>query len=165
MKWLKHLCWAVLAIVILLIVEGGTLKSIFGVGDIPRINFAVLERTPKPNQFVVCPPGLCPAKVDLDSPTFEVHFERLQTAWHEIASAEPRVELADEDDKRHLRSYVQRTAIMRYPDIITVQFIPEKGGGSALAIYSRSIYGYWDLGVNKRRVNDWLAKLQSKLAT
>ena len=165
MKWLKHLGWAVPAIAILLVVEGGALKSIFGVGDIPRINFAALERTPKPNQFVVCPPGLCPAKVDLDSPTFEVHVERLETAWHEIASAEPRVELADKDDARRLRNYVQRAAIMRYPDIITVQFMPDKGGGSTLAIYSRSVYGYSDFGVNKRRVTNWLAKLQNKLAT
>ena len=165
MKWLKHLCWAVLAIAILMIVEGGALKSIFAVGDIPHINFASLERNSKPNQFVVCPPGLCPAKVDVDSPTFEVHVERLEAVWHEIASSEPRVELADKDDARRLRNYVQRAEIMRYPDIITVQFMPDKGGGSTLAIYSRSIYGYSDFGVNKRRVTNWLAKLQSKLAT
>ncbi|MCB1632914.1 MAG: DUF1499 domain-containing protein [Pseudomonadales bacterium] len=32
---------------------------------------------------------------------------------------------------------------------------------STLIIYSRSVYGYSDLGVNKARVNRWLAELQN----
>jgi hypothetical protein len=34
---------------------------------------------------------------------------------------------------------------------------------STIAIYSRSTVGYWDLGVNKRRVRDWLEVLGNRI--
>jgi uncharacterized protein (DUF1499 family) len=48
---------------------------------------------------------------------------------------------------------------MRYPDLITVQFRPLDSTRSTLAIYSRSVYGYSDRGVNQRRVRQWLDRL------
>ena len=48
---------------------------------------------------------------------------------------------------------------MRYPDSITVRFLPLEEGRSTLAIYSRSHYGRSDFGVNKERVDGWLASL------
>lgn len=167
MKWLKRIAVALLVVVVVaagLALEGGTLKSIFKVGDLPSIDFATLERSTKPNQFVVCPPDLCKAKVDLESPTFDVSVEKLQTAWHDVAMAEPRVELLSRDDGKQRYDYLQRSRLLRYPDIITIQLIATADGGSTFAIYSRSLYGRSDFGVNKARVTDWIAKLQTKLA-
>ena len=167
MRWIKRLAVSVLVLVVIaaaLALEGETLKSIFKVGDLPRIDFATLERTGKPNQYLVCPPGLCKAKVDVESPTFDVAVGALQTAWHEVATTEPRVELLAKDVERNTFDYLQRSRLMRYPDIITVQFIATGAGGSTLAIYSRSIYGRSDFNVNKTRITDWLAKLSAKLA-
>ena len=31
-----------------------------------------------------------------------------------------------------------------------------------LVLYSRSVYGYSDLGVNRQRLNDWLVALRTK---
>ena len=166
MRWVRRLGLSALlaaAIAAALTSEGGTLKSILKVGELPRIDFATLERTSKPNQYVVCPPGLCNTKVDTESPAFDVPIDSLRAAWHQVAIAEPRVELLGEDSERQVFDYVQRSRLVRYPDIITVQFLAAGDGGSTLAIYSRSIYGRSDFSVNRNRITDWLAKLQSKL--
>ncbi len=166
MKWLKRVAFATIAIVAvaaLVAVEGSMLTSLFSVGELPRIDFATLQRTSKPNQYVVCPPGLCSAKVDLESPTFDASVDEVRSAWQRVADAEPRVELAAKDEERQVYDYVQRSSLMRYPDIITVQFLNLDGGGSTLAIYSRSIYGRSDFSVNAKRITDWLTKLDANI--
>ena len=51
---------------------------------------------------------------------------------------------------------------MNYPDIIAaeVRAAPE---GAALLLYSRSLFGWSDLGVNKARAERWLAALDAAL--
>ena len=70
-------------------------------------------------------------------------------------------------DGLHL-TLVQRTALLRFPDYIDVAIQPAPGGngdGSTIAIYSRSRFGYSDLGVNRKRVEDWMAALETKAAS
>ena len=52
-------------------------------------------------------------------------------------------------------TYVQRSAIIGFPDYITVKAL-ELPDGSALAIFSRSRFGSSDFGVNEARVVAWL---------
>ncbi len=59
--------------------------------------------------------------------------------------------------------YVQRSARFRFPDIITVRFISVSSSQSTLAIYSRSIYGKSDFGVNRERIDAWLKTLREGL--
>ena len=59
--------------------------------------------------------------------------------------------------------YVQRTQLMRFPDLVSVRFYDLAGGQSSIAIYSRSVYGYSDMGTNRRRVERWLARLRAEL--
>ena len=58
--------------------------------------------------------------------------------------------------------WVERSALMNYPDIIAaeVRAAPE---GAALLLYSRSLFGWSDLGVNKARAERWLAALDAAL--
>jgi uncharacterized protein (DUF1499 family) len=58
---------------------------------------------------------------------------------------------------------VARSALFNFPDLITVQVTPSTSGGSTLIVYSRSAYGQSDLGVNRKRVDTWLAALQTKI--
>ena len=49
---------------------------------------------------------------------------------------------------------------MEFPDTIQVDFLSLGENRSTLAIYSRSKYGYSDLGTNRARIERWLSRLQ-----
>lgn len=51
-------------------------------------------------------------------------------------------------------TYISRTKIAGFPDYVTVQ-----QHGDQLRIFSRLRFGKSDLGVNKRRVEQWLSQL------
>ena len=51
-------------------------------------------------------------------------------------------------------TYITRTRIAGFPDYVTVQQVDGR-----LRIFSRPRFGKSDLGVNKRRVEGWLAQL------
>ncbi len=51
-------------------------------------------------------------------------------------------------------TYISRTRIMGFPDYVTVQRVDGR-----LRIFSRLRFGKSDMGVNKRRVEGWLAQL------
>ena len=55
-------------------------------------------------------------------------------------------------------TYVHRTTVFGFPDYISVKAVPE-GDGAALIVWSRSRYGHSDLGVNKERIDAWLAQI------
>ncbi len=94
---------------------------------------------------------------------FDVSVEQLRARWREVVAAQPRVEiLATDEDGRQI-DYIQRSALFRFPDIITVRFISASPSQSTLAIYSRSIYGGRDFGVNRERIDAWLTFLREGL--
>ncbi len=151
---------AVGAVLLLTLIGERPLATLFSGGDGEGGDFAALELSDEPNWFLVCPPGLCGAAPHADSPLFDVPVERLRARWREVAAAEPRVELQAEHGDGWQFDYVQRSAHFRYPDIVTVRFIAASDTQSTLAIYSRSIYGRSDFGVNRERIETWLARLR-----
>jgi uncharacterized protein (DUF1499 family) len=117
--------------------------------------------SPLPNPgFLFCPPGYCLAAEAMASPVFPMPWERLREYWTEVISGEKRVEtiVADPDDRRFV--YIQHSPTFRFPDIITVEFVQLGPNRSSIAIYSRSRYGHYDFGKNRRRVGKWLALLE-----
>ena len=50
-----------------------------------------------------------------------------------------------------------RSALLNYPDLVTVQAQPVDAAHSTLVIWSRSVYGRRDFDVNKQRTEAWLA--------
>ena len=139
------------------------LTALFAVGHVEAVDFAELKLTDKPNQFLRCPPGFCNANPHADSPVFEISVERLRERWREVVAAQPRVELLAEDEEGQQFDYVQRSLRFRFPDIITVRLISVSSSQSTLAIYSRSIYGKSDFGVNRDRIDAWLNTLREGL--
>ena len=129
------------------------LSNLLSVGDFETVDFE--DFTDKPNQFLMCPPHICSGHAD--SPVFDVSADELRERWREVISAQPRVELLAEDGQQF--DYVQRSARLRFPDIITVRFISLSPSQSTLAIYSRSVYGKSDFGVNRKRIEAWLAAM------
>lgn len=75
-----------------------------------------------------------------------------------IVVASPRTRILREREDGLAFSAVQRSALMRYPDFVSLEVRPAEGGSTVL-VYSRSVFGIRDFGVNRARVEGWLAEL------
>ena len=133
------------------------LIALLSVGDVEAIDFATLELGEKPNRFLLCPPGYCAAQAHGASPLFDLSMGELRSLWDAVIARQPRMTIIAEADDQV--DYVQRSALIRFPDIITVRFIALNPERSTLAVYSRSVYGTSDFGVNRKRIETWLAAL------
>jgi uncharacterized protein (DUF1499 family) len=122
-----------------------------------------LQRGPDPNQYLLCPKGMCAAETDGAAPVFDIPIQQLQMAWDQMLAEQPRLQVLRREVTNMQIDYVQRTRFLRFPDLITVRFVPVDDTHSTLAIFSRSVYGKGDMGVNRTRVEEWLARLQAKL--
>ncbi len=115
-------------------------------------------RATTPNAALIAPAGAASAP-DRAAPVFARTPEALMAAFDRIAMAAPRVtRLAGSPAELHA-TYLQRSAIMGYPDFISVRALPAEGGAT-LAIYSRSRFGFGDFGVNAARASAWLDALE-----
>lgn len=127
-------------------------------------DFKTLQLGSKPNQHLVLPAGFnASATPHARSPVFAVDGPTLAAAVKRVALAEPRTELLSADEGAGRYEFVQRSAIFRFPDFVSVAIVPAGEGRSTLAAYSRAKVGYSDFGVNRKRVERWLAALKSEL--
>ena len=126
------------------------------------IDFATLELTSKPNQFLVLPEGFT-------ARSMAHHTSRvwrgtdpapLLANFKSVALDAPRTEVTNENETQV--ELCQKSALFKFPDFITVEAV-EVPGGSALCVYSRSKVGYSDLGVNAKRIQGWLEQLDVRL--
>ena len=125
------------------------------------LDFATLVPDTRPRRWLVLPSRFeAAASPDQDSPVFEQTPEAVLEAFKAVALAAPRVTLVREEAGQV--ELVQRSKLFRFPDYITVQAF-ETQGGAALAIYSRAVIGYSDMGVNRKRIKAWLESLQAAL--
>lgn len=123
-----------------------------------------LQRPVSPNSYLLAPPRFTDAATDETAPIFRAPVKVLKQWWNAVIAQQPRIKNISESEDGLQIDYVQRTAFMRFPDCITVRFIYIDAKRTTLTIYSRSVYGYSDFGVNKARVQSWLAKLQDESA-
>jgi uncharacterized protein (DUF1499 family) len=115
-----------------------------------------------PNSYRLAPDG-APAGTDGVAPTFAVSAASLAGTFDRVARAEARVEIvAGSTEERHV-TYVQRSAVFAFPDYVSVAFRDLDDGRSTLAVFSRARIGKSDLGVNKKRVDRWLARVAQQL--
>jgi uncharacterized protein (DUF1499 family) len=132
----------------------------FGPPDLGPVDFETFSRGPRPNSALACPPGFCRnATAEFDPGVFPVSEEELRQRMTAVALAEPRTIPVYRHASPGLPTqdrYVQRSALMRYPDTIDVRFIPLTETTSTLAVFSRSQIGYSDMGVNLARIRRWV---------
>jgi len=127
-------------------------------------DFATMALSWKPNQFLVMPAGFtAKAKPHAVSPVFAKTPDQVLDAVKKVALAEPRTTLLTEDRGARQLSLVQKSKTFRFPDFINVEAVPLGSGQTALAIYSRAKLGIRDFGVNRARIERWLAALQREL--
>ena len=111
----------------------------------------VTERGPR-NSYLLAPGG--------DAPPLELPLPPDQVAarLEAIALATPRTtRLAGQGD---FVTYVTRSAAFGFPDYTSIRILPTVTGSQVL-IFARSRFGDGDLGVNRARVEDWIARLSS----
>jgi uncharacterized protein (DUF1499 family) len=132
--------------------------------DFP-LDFKSLRLGRRPNQWLVLPPGFGGASAPHgESPVFPVAPRALMQAVKQLATAEPRTELVHGDAGNGQAEFVARSRVFRFPDRVTVAVfaVPGPGEHSALAIWSRAVYGRRDFGVNRARVERWLRLLADR---
>ncbi len=132
--------------------------------DTAGVDFATLVRPSSPNTYLVCPKDRCAVSPDEEGPIYAAPAAQLYERARAILAAEPRTELVQEQPEILRLVLVQRSAFFRFPDTITLQVFPLPDGGSTLAIYSQSNYGYGDFGVNKDRVRAWIGLIDAQVA-
>lgn len=136
--------------------------GIFGPADLGAVDFAQLQRRSSPNDALAAPAGVAgPARADIASPVFALDARALRAAMAQALAAEPNLQRVAADARAGTERYVQRTALLGFPDTIDVLYVDLPGGRSSLALYSRSKIGYGDHGANRARIERWLARLIS----
>ena len=130
----------------------------------PPMDIAHIERPATPNTALAAPAGFSPTP-DLITPAYQMSAAALFAAVQDIAAQQPRTYLAAAYPEQLQAHYVARSAVFNFPDLITVQVTARTPGTSDLVLWSRSIYGHSDLGVNGKRVQAWLDALNNKLSS
>ena len=123
--------------------------------DVEPLDLRSMKRAWTPNDALACPADACAAEADFEVPVFEIEKEALGALFEAVATAEDRTELVAESLAIDQRVYVQRSETFGFPDTVRVQIVSLPEGVSAI-LYSRSRYGFSDLGVNRRRLRRWV---------
>jgi len=126
----------------------------------PPMDFAHLVRPSTPNTALAAPAGFSPTP-DIVTRRYDVSPDVLYAALKRVALAQPRTYLHVAYDDRREAHFVARSQLMNFPDLIAAHIAPD----STLVLWSRSVYGQSDLGVNRRRLTVWLAALDADLAS
>jgi uncharacterized protein (DUF1499 family) len=150
--------------VVVLLLAGAVVSGLYilPVGKVVPIDFPNLALTAKPNQYLVCPPDYCTAIAQHPSPKYDIPVAELQRQWQQYLASEPGLSLIQDHPDGQQVTYVARSNLIGYPDLITLRFIETGAQQSTLAIYSRSIYGYSDLGVNQNRIKEWVSSFSNQ---
>ncbi|MGE0419824.1 MAG: DUF1499 domain-containing protein [Acetobacteraceae bacterium] len=126
------------------------------------MDMAAIVRPSSPNTALAAPAGFKPTP-DIVTQPYHVAPLRLFAAIRAVAQAQPRVFVAAVYPDRLQVHYVVRSAVFNFPDLVTVAIDPVGDDTATLTIYSRSVYGHSDLGVNRARIETWLQALQTEL--
>ncbi|HKJ75516.1 MAG TPA: DUF1499 domain-containing protein [Alphaproteobacteria bacterium] len=164
LTWIKtgSLIVGVLAGVVVLFILAPQSKPIlrwlFPVGKIEFINFDTLRPPKTPNNFLLCPKDYCVFGADQISPVYDMPKERLREIFFEAMDLNPRMSIEKNYDNVDQYDIVERSKYFQFPDILTVRFFRrgEDEDKSTLAMYSRSVYGHYDFGVNQARIEKLL---------
>jgi uncharacterized protein (DUF1499 family) len=130
-----------------------------GVPTPPPMDMSRIVRPATPNTALAAPAGFVPAP-DIVTRRYDVPPAALYAAVRRVAAGQPRTFLAIAYDQRMQAHYVARSRVFNFPDLIAVQVNPD----GTLVLWSRSVYGRSDFGVNRARLERWLAALDAALS-
>ncbi len=117
----------------------------------------VVEGRTGPGRYLVRP-----EEGDVAGRVHDATPSELLAEFDEIAIAEPRTRRLAGSVEEGRITYITRSRIFGFPDYTSVAAV-EQPGGAAMAVYGRLRFGSSDMGVNRARIEDWLALLQARL--
>ena len=135
-----------------------------GAGGLPPaepLDFATLRLPASPNACLAAPAGTHP-QAQVVTPPLPVDAGTAWPVLRALGDGMERVARYGEFSARRQAQWVARSALMNYPDIIVAEVVPGPDG-AGLFLYSRSLFGWSDMGVNRKRVEAWLAAFDAAL--
>lgn len=154
---MTRLAWFAAVIAVVLV---GVAIGLRVVGDDPEVwhsDPTTAERTGRDNDYLVAPEGVREADADVQIAWSDLPPRDLLFLFDSIARNAPRTSVvAGSLDAGHI-TYVQRSLLFGFPDYVSVKVV-EQESKTGLAIWSRSRFGYSDMGVNRSRVNNWFVQ-------
>ncbi|WP_237213155.1 DUF1499 domain-containing protein [Falsiroseomonas oryziterrae] len=126
------------------------------------VDFPTLRLPSSPNAHLAAPPGATNERHET-VPLLPVPAESAWGVLRGLGDGMERVWKMAEWPELRQAQWVARTRLMNYPDLINAQIV-ELPGGTGLFLYSRSLIGYSDLGVNAKRIADWRAAFDRALS-
>jgi uncharacterized protein (DUF1499 family) len=142
------------------------MKALFGRGaaGLPPaepVDFTTLVLPPSPNTCLATPPG-AHLGAHITVPPLPVDAATAWPVLRALGERFPRTTLIRDWPERRQAQWVERSALVNFPDIIVAELVPD-AAGAGLFLYSRSLTGWSDFGVNRRRVHRWLAAFEGAL--
>lgn len=122
------------------------------------LDFSRLGRPRPRNAALAAPPGMH-VQPDIITRRRDAPPRRLYDVLKGVALWQPRTVLHAAFDEQLQAHFVTRTDRCNFPDLITIQVTPDQ----MPALYSRSVYGRADFGVNRHRLVTWLTALDAAL--
>lgn len=109
-----------------------------------------------PNGWLLRPEG-----GDAAAPVYKMPAAELAQKIDAIALKTPRTRRIAGDPEKGEMTYITRSFFWGFPDFTSVKVIPLGDNASTFAAFARARFGRSDFGVNKARLEDWLARLGS----
>jgi uncharacterized protein (DUF1499 family) len=123
-----------------------------------HVDPATVRLSGKPNEYLAAPRGTTADPADAETRLYPESPRALLARLDAIARAQPRTRVVAGDPDSLMITYMQRSRVFGFPDYVTVKAVATEGG-AGLIIWSRARYGRSDFGVNRSRVEAWLAAL------
>lgn len=95
-----------------------------------------------------------------NAPVFAIPPKQMETYLLQVAREYDADLLAATklDDTTALYTFIVRSPLMNFPDMISVK-LTDLGRETRFAIFSRARDGYSDLGKNRRRIAEWIGRI------
>lgn len=121
-----------------------------------------IRRPASPNTCLAGPAKFVPSP-DLPTGYYDIAPEQLLAVVQGVIVTQPRTTALALDTDRLRADYVVRSRVFGFPDIVLTQVLRAADGQSALVLYSYSLKGRYDFGVNRSRVIAVLTALEAAL--
>jgi uncharacterized protein (DUF1499 family) len=95
---------------------------------------------------------------------FHLGAAELWRAWIDFAAPQPRTVLRAQDERTLRSLHIQRSRVLRFPDLVRAEIVALGTERSGIVLDSRARFGCWDFGVNRRRVLRWVHDLTKAMA-